>query len=98
MEVNVCASRCSRSTRRRQKLDNAASNGFDYKVTLYQGYTRAATATETAVPDQCRRQRQGQQQQRQYHGHPQRPSIVGVILTPHLTGVTLSEGRFDGRQ
>ena len=32
-----------------QKLDNAASNGFDYKVTLYQGYTRAA-----ATPPNCR--------------------------------------------
>ena len=29
------------------KLDNAASNGFDYKVTLFEGFIRAATTRPT---------------------------------------------------
>lgn len=82
------------------KLDNAASNGFDYKVTLFEG-VHQTNGGSTELPfkvnvvDSDRSQGNGA-------GNDTTSGTLNISVaegdkpTLSLTGVTLNEGRFDG--
>ncbi|WP_394293672.1 retention module-containing protein [Aeromonas rivipollensis] len=82
------------------KLDNAASNGFDYKVTLFEG-VHQSNGGSTELPfkvnvvDSDRSQGNGA-------GNDTTSGTLNISVaegdkpTLSLTGVTLTEGRFDG--
>ncbi|MFG0764561.1 retention module-containing protein [Aeromonas media] len=82
------------------KLDNAASNGFDYKVTLFEG-VHQSNGNSTELPfkvnvvDSDRSQGNGA-------GNDTTSGTLNISVaegdkpTLSLTGVTLNEGRFDG--
>ncbi|MFM5556632.1 T1SS-143 repeat domain-containing protein, partial [Aeromonas rivipollensis] len=82
------------------KLDNAASNGFDYKVTLFEG-VHQTNGGSTELPfkvnvvDSDRSQGNGA-------GNDTTSGTLNISVaegdkpTLSLTGVTLTEGRFDG--
>ena len=79
-------------------LNNAASNGFDYKVTLYEGVHQENGSTSTDLPFQINIVDSDK-------GAGNNDSTTGTLNvsigegnnpTISLTGVTLSEGRFDG--
>ncbi|MCF5908161.1 retention module-containing protein [Aeromonas veronii] len=79
------------------KLDNAASNGFDYKVTLYQGvHQSGGTATDLPFKLNIVDSDKGSGNNDSTSGTLNIQIGEGEKPTLTLTGVTLSEGRFDG--
>ncbi|MGU5595543.1 retention module-containing protein [Aeromonas sanarellii] len=79
------------------KLDNAASNGFDYKVTLYQGvHQSGGNATELPFQINVVDSDKGSGNNDSTTGTLNVSIVEGDTPTLTLTGVTLSEGRFDG--
>ncbi|MFM5718149.1 retention module-containing protein [Aeromonas caviae] len=79
------------------KLDNAASNGFDYKVTLYQGvHQSGGTATDLPFKLNIVDSDKGSGNNDSATGTLNIRISEGANPTLTLTGVTLSEGRFDG--
>ncbi len=79
------------------KLDNAASNGFDYKVTLYQGVHQSGnTATDLPFKLNIVDSDKGSGNNDSTTGTLNIRISEGDKPTLSLTGVTLSEGRFDG--
>ncbi len=79
------------------KLDNAASNGFDYKVTLYQGvHQSGGTATDLPFKLNIVDSDKGSGNNDSTTGTLNIRISEGANPTLTLTGVTLSEGRFDG--
>lgn len=79
------------------KLDNAASNGFDYKVTLYQGvHQSGGNATELPFKINVVDSDKGSGNNDSTTGTLNVSIVEGDTPTLTLTGVTLSEGRFDG--
>ncbi|MFM4958577.1 retention module-containing protein [Aeromonas caviae] len=79
------------------KLDNAASNGFDYKVTLYQGvHQSGGTATDLPFKLNIVDSDKGSGNNDSATGTLNIRISEGDKPTLTLTGVTLSEGRFDG--
>ncbi|WDV30001.1 retention module-containing protein [Aeromonas caviae] len=79
------------------KLDNAASNGFDYKVTLYQGVHQSGnTATDLPFKLNIVDSDKGSGNNDSTTGTLNISVAEGDKPTLSLTGVTLSEGRFDG--
>ncbi|MBL0577100.1 retention module-containing protein [Aeromonas caviae] len=79
------------------KLDNAASNGFDYKVTLYQGvHQSGGTATNLPFKLNIVDSDKGSGNNDSTTGTLNISVAEGDKPTLSLTGVTLSEGRFDG--
>ncbi|WP_270671749.1 type I secretion C-terminal target domain-containing protein [Aeromonas sp. QDB17] len=79
------------------KLDNAASNGFDYKVTLYQGvHQSGGTATDLPFKLNIVDSDKGSGNNDSTTGTLNISVAEGDKPTLSLTGVTLSEGRFDG--
>ncbi len=78
------------------KLDNAASNGFDYKVTLYQGvHQSGGTATDLPFKLNIVDSDKGSGNNDSTTGTLNIRISEGANPTLTLTGVTLSEGRFD---
>ncbi|WP_421216839.1 retention module-containing protein [Aeromonas enteropelogenes] len=79
------------------KLDNAASNGFDYKVTLFEGvHQSAGNATELPFKVNVIDSDKGSGNNDSTTGTLNVTIAEGGNPTLELTGVTLSEGRFDG--
>ncbi len=79
------------------KLDNAASNGFDYKVTLYQGvHQSGGTATDLPFKLNIVDSDKGSGNNDSTTGTLNIRISEGDKPTLTLTGVTVSEGRFDG--
>ncbi|MBL0456687.1 retention module-containing protein [Aeromonas enteropelogenes] len=79
------------------KLDNAASNGFDYKVTLFEGvHQSAGNATELPFKVNVVDSDKGSGNNDSTTGTLNVSITEGNNPTLNLTGVTLSEGRFDG--
>ncbi|MDX7920566.1 retention module-containing protein [Aeromonas media] len=80
------------------KLDNAASNGFDYKVTLYQGVHQENGSTSTDLPFKINvvDSDRGAGNNDTTSGTLNISVAEGDKPTLSLTGVTLTEGRFDG--
>ncbi|MEI4972701.1 type I secretion protein, partial [Aeromonas caviae] len=79
------------------KLDNADSNGFDYKVTLYQGVHQSGnTATDLPFKLNIIDSDKGSGNNDSTTGTLNISVAEGDKPTLSLTGVTLSEGRFDG--
>ncbi|MGS3151789.1 retention module-containing protein [Aeromonas sanarellii] len=79
------------------KLDNAASNGFDYKVTLYQGvHQSGGNATELPFKINVVDSDKGSGNNDSTTGTLNVSIVEGDTPTLTLTGVTFSEGRFDG--
>ncbi|QXC29663.1 retention module-containing protein [Aeromonas sp. FDAARGOS 1409] len=79
------------------KLDNAASNGFDYKVTLYQGvHQSGGNATDLPFKLNVVDSDKGSGNNDSTTGTLNVSIVEGDTPTLTLTGVTLSEGRFDG--
>ncbi|WP_323916794.1 retention module-containing protein [Aeromonas caviae] len=79
------------------KLDNAASNGFDYKVTLYQGvHQSGGTATDLPFKLNIVDSDKGSGNNDSATGTLNIRISEGANPTLTLTDVTLSEGRFDG--
>ncbi|MEB6606449.1 retention module-containing protein [Aeromonas sanarellii] len=79
------------------KLDNAASNGFDYKVALYQGvHQSGGNATELPFKINAIDSDKGSGNNDSTTGTLNVSIVEGDTPTLTLTGVTLSEGRFDG--
>ncbi|MFQ2761411.1 retention module-containing protein [Aeromonas caviae] len=79
------------------KLDNAASNGFDYKVTLYQGvHQSGGNATDLPFKLNIVDSDKGSGNNDSTTGTLNIRISEGANPTLTLTGVTLSEGRFDG--
>ncbi len=79
------------------KLDNAASNGFDYKVTLYQGvHQSGGNATELPFKINVVDSDKGSGNNDTTSGTLNVSIVEGDTPTLSLTGVTMSEGRFDG--
>ncbi|MBL0662152.1 Ig-like domain-containing protein [Aeromonas caviae] len=79
------------------KLDNAASNGFDYKVTLYQGvHQSGGTATDLPFKLNIVDSDKGSGNNDSTTGTLNIRISEGDNPTLTLTGVTVSEGRFDG--
>ncbi|WP_349917947.1 retention module-containing protein [Aeromonas veronii] len=78
-------------------LNNAASNGFDYKVTLYQGVDQSNGASKE-LPFQIKvvDHDKGAGNNDSTSGTLNITIAEGDKPTLSLTGVTLSEGRFDG--
>ncbi|MBL0541092.1 retention module-containing protein [Aeromonas caviae] len=79
------------------KLDNAASNGFDYKVTLFEGvHQSGGTATDLPFKLNIVDSDKGSGNNDSTTGTLNIRISEGDKPTLTLTGVTLSEGRFDG--
>ncbi len=79
------------------KLDNAASNGFDYKVTLFEGVHQSGnTATDLPFKLNIVDSDKGSGNNDSTTGTLTIRISEGANPTLSLTGVTLSEGRFDG--
>ncbi|USP60683.1 retention module-containing protein [Aeromonas caviae] len=83
------------------KLDNAASNGFDYKVTLFEGVHQSGnTATDLPfklnIVDSDLSQGNGSGNNDSTTGTLNIRISEGDKPTLTLTGMTVSEGRFDG--
>ncbi|MBA8783321.1 MULTISPECIES: retention module-containing protein [Aeromonas] len=79
------------------KLDNAASNGFDYKVTLFEGvHQSGGTATDLPFKLNIVDSDKGSGNNDSATGTLNIRISEGANPTLSLTGVTLSEGRFDG--
>ncbi|UAK70719.1 retention module-containing protein [Aeromonas enteropelogenes] len=79
------------------KLDNAASNGFDYKVTLFEGvHQSAGNATELPFKVNVVDSDKGSGNNDSTTGTLNVSIVEGNNPILELTGVTLSEGRFDG--
>lgn len=79
------------------KLDNAASNGFDYKVTLFEGVHQSGnTATDLPFKLNIVDSDKGSGNNDSTTGTLNVSIVEGDTPTLTLTGVTLSEGRFDG--
>lgn len=79
------------------KLDNAASNGFDYKVTRYQGvHQSGGTATDLPFKLNIVDSDKGSGNNDSTTGTLNIRISEGDKPTLSLTGVTVSEGRFDG--
>ncbi|MFM5138727.1 retention module-containing protein [Aeromonas rivipollensis] len=79
------------------KLDNAASNGFDYKVTLFEG-VHQTNGSSTALPFKVNvvDSDKGSGNNDTTSGTLNISVAEGDKPTLSLTGVTLTEGRFDG--
>ncbi|MFQ2106804.1 type I secretion protein, partial [Aeromonas rivipollensis] len=79
------------------KLDNAASNGFDYKVTLFEG-VHQTNGSSTALPFKVNvvDSDKGSGNNDTTSGTLNISVAEGDKPTLSLTGVTLNEGRFDG--
>ena len=79
------------------KLDNAASNGFDYKVTLFEGVHQSGnTATDLPFKLNIVDSDKGSGNNDSTTGTLNIRISEGDNPTLTLTGVTVSEGRFDG--
>ncbi|WP_324033981.1 T1SS-143 repeat domain-containing protein [Aeromonas caviae] len=79
------------------KLDNAASNDFDYKVTLYQGvHQSGGNATDLPFKLNIVDSDKGSGNNDSTTGTLTIRISEGDKPTLNLTGVTVSEGRFDG--
>ncbi|WP_323912066.1 retention module-containing protein [Aeromonas caviae] len=79
------------------KLDNAASNGFDYKVTLFEGvHQSGGNATDLPFKLNIVDSDKGSGNNDSTTGTLTIRISEGDKPTLTLTGVTLSEGRFDG--
>ncbi|MDX7898004.1 retention module-containing protein [Aeromonas media] len=79
------------------KLDNAASNGFDYKVTLFEGVHQAnGSSTELPFKVNVVDSDRGAGNNDTTSGTLNINIAEGDKPTLSLTGVTLTEGRFDG--
>ena len=79
------------------KLDNAASNDFDYKVTLYQGvHQSGGNATDLPFKLNIVDSDKGSGNNDSATGTLNIRISEGANPTLTLTGVTVSEGRFDG--
>ncbi|MEI4952025.1 retention module-containing protein [Aeromonas caviae] len=79
------------------KLDNAASNGFDYKVTLFEGvHQSGGNATDLPFKLNIVDSDKGSGNNDSTTGTLNIRISEGANPTLTLTGVTLSEGRFDG--
>ncbi len=79
------------------KLDNAASNGFDYKVTLFEGvHQSGGTTTDLPFKLNIVDSDKGAGNNDSTTGTLTIRISEGANPTLSLTGVTLSEGRFDG--
>ncbi|MEZ6931360.1 retention module-containing protein [Aeromonas sp. S16(2024)] len=79
------------------KLDNAASNGFDYKVTLFEGVHQAnGSSTELPFKINVVDSDKGAGNNDSISGTLNISIAEGDKPTLSLTGVTLNEGRFDG--
>ncbi|WP_458773222.1 T1SS-143 repeat domain-containing protein, partial [Aeromonas caviae] len=79
------------------KLDNAASNGFDYKVTLFEGvHQSGGTATDLPFKLNIVDSDKGSGNNDSTTGTLNIRISEGDKPTLTLTGVTVSEGRFDG--
>ncbi|MDX7685858.1 type I secretion C-terminal target domain-containing protein, partial [Aeromonas caviae] len=77
--------------------DNAASNGFDYKVTLFEGVHQSGnTATDLPFKLNIVDSDKGSGNNDSATGTLNIRISEGANPTLTLTGVTLSEGRFDG--
>ncbi|WP_310598261.1 retention module-containing protein [Aeromonas aquatica] len=79
------------------KLDNAASNGFDYKVTLFEGVHQAnGSSTDLPFKINVVDSDKGAGNNDSTSGTLNVSIGEGNNPTITLTGVTLKEGRFDG--
>lgn len=79
------------------KLDKAASNGFDYKVTLFEGvHQRGDSTAELPFKINVVDSDKGSGNNDSTTGTLNVSLVEGDNPTITLTGVTLSEGRFDG--
>ncbi|MEL1214538.1 retention module-containing protein [Aeromonas caviae] len=79
------------------KLDNAASNGFDYKVTLFEGvHQSGGNATDLPFKLNIVDSDKGSGNNDSATGTLNIRISEGANPTLTLTGVTVSEGRFDG--
>ena len=79
------------------KLDNAASNGFDYKVTLFEGvHQSGGNATDLPFKLNIVDSDKGAGNNDSTTGTLNIRISEGANPTLTLTGVTVSEGRFDG--
>ncbi|MEA9426918.1 retention module-containing protein [Aeromonas caviae] len=79
------------------KLDNAASNGFDYKVTLFEGvHQSGGNATDLPFKLNIVDSDKGSGNNDSTTGTLNIRISEGANPTLTLTGVTVSEGRFDG--
>lgn len=79
------------------KLDNAASNGFDYKVTLFEGVHQTnGGSTELPFKINVVDSDKGAGNNDSTSGTLNISIAEGDKPTLSLTGVTLNEGRFDG--
>ncbi|WP_393935863.1 retention module-containing protein [Aeromonas rivipollensis] len=79
------------------KLDNAASNGFDYKVTLFEGVHQSnGNSTELPFKVNVVDSDKGSGNNDTTSGTLNISVAEGDKPTLSLTGVTLNEGRFDG--
>ncbi|MGL6382349.1 T1SS-143 repeat domain-containing protein, partial [Aeromonas caviae] len=79
------------------KLDNAASNSFDYKVTLFEGvHQSAGNATDLPFKLNVVDSDKGAGNNDSTMGTLNVSIVEGDNPALALTGVTLSEGRFDG--
>ncbi|MGN4933710.1 T1SS-143 repeat domain-containing protein [Aeromonas rivipollensis] len=79
------------------KLDNAASNGFDYKVTLFEGVHQTnGGSTELPFKVNVVDSDKGSGNNDTTSGTLNISVAEGDKPTLSLTGVTLNEGRFDG--
>ncbi|QCG48532.1 retention module-containing protein [Aeromonas schubertii] len=79
------------------KLDNAANNGFDYKVTLFEGvHQSGGNATELPFKVNVVDSDKGSGNNDSTTGTLNVSIGEGDKPTLMLTGVTLEEGRFDG--
>ncbi|MGY3920743.1 retention module-containing protein [Aeromonas eucrenophila] len=80
------------------KLDNAANNGFDYKVTLFEGVHQANGSSTTDLPFKINvvDSDKGAGNNDSTSGTLNVSIGEGNNPTITLTGVTLKEGRFDG--
>lgn len=79
------------------KLDNAASNGFDYKVTLFEGVHQTnGSSTELPFKVNVVDSDKGAGNNDTTSGTLNISVAEGDKPTLSLTGVTLTEGRFDG--
>ncbi|MFM5589097.1 retention module-containing protein [Aeromonas rivipollensis] len=80
------------------KLDNAASNGFDYKVTLFEGVHQENGSSSTELPFKINvvDSDKGSGNNDTTSGTLNVSISEGNNPVITLTGVTLSEGRFDG--
>ncbi len=79
------------------KLDNATSNGFDYKVTLFEGVHQSnGNSTELPFKVNVVDSDKGSGNNDTTSGTLNISVAEGDKPTLSLTGVTLTEGRFDG--